>query len=329
MDFLASVAAAPRCVPAVRWFLAGALLFAGVVRAEMLTIATYNVANYNEENRMTSEGFRPEYPKPEAEKTALRRVIREMNADVLALQEVGGPEFLRELQRDLRGEGCDYPFLAVLVVDDEPRHVAALSRRPFLAERHHSDLEFPYRGSRSRVRRGLLEVRLATAAGELTLFVVHLKSRYTEHRDDPGSAIRRGAEATAVRNRILEVFPEPESARFVIAGDLNDGPRARPVRAMTRRGRLVISELVAVADSRGDRWTHHYGREDSYTRVDHLLVSPPLVAAIVDGSGRIHDGRGVREASDHRPVVLTLRMAGGAVRDAGPPLERGAEGGRE
>lgn len=278
------------------------------VSAETLTIATYNVANYNVENRMTSDGFRREYPKPEAEKAALRRVIRDLGADILALQEMGGPEFLRELQRDLRGEGCDYPYTALLAADDEPRHLAALSRRPFAAERHHVDLEFSYRGGRERVRRGMLEVRLEAGAGELTLFILHLKSRYTVRRDDPRAVAQRGAEATAARDRILRVFREPDAARFIILGDLNEGPRDRPVRALTRRGGLVISRLVAAEDSRGERWTHYYHRDDSYTRVDHVLVSPALNGAVIGGAARIHDGPGVREASDHRPVVVTLTL---------------------
>lgn len=273
-----------------------------------LRVATYNVANYNVTSRRTSDGFRPDYPKPEAEKAALRRVIRKLDADVLALQELGGPEFLRELQRDLRSEGGDYPHLAVLVADDEPRHVGVLSRQPLVAVREHRELTFSYRGGAERVRRGVLEVRITAAGGELTCFIVHLKSRYTERPDDPGAVAYRAGEAVAVRDRILEVFPEPAAARFLILGDFNDAPRSRAVRAMLRRGRRELSRLVDVADSRGERWTHHYRRDDAYSRVDHILVSPGLAGAVVGHSGRIHDGPGVREASDHRPVVVTLAL---------------------
>ncbi len=42
---------------------------------DSLTVATYNVQNYGPADRMTSEGFRLGYPKPEAEKRALRAVI--------------------------------------------------------------------------------------------------------------------------------------------------------------------------------------------------------------------------------------------------------------
>src|ERR1035437_9740564 len=72
------------------------------LRGEILTIATYNVENYGPANRMTDAGYRQDYPKPEAEKRALRTVIRELNADVLVLQEMGGKPYLDELRRDLK-----------------------------------------------------------------------------------------------------------------------------------------------------------------------------------------------------------------------------------
>ena len=68
----------------------GSLLALLAAHAETLTIATYNIENYGPANRMTEAGFRKDYPKPEAEKQALRGVIRALNADVIVLQEMGG-----------------------------------------------------------------------------------------------------------------------------------------------------------------------------------------------------------------------------------------------
>lgn len=278
----------------------------GATGAETVTLATYNVENYTLANRMVEGVYRPEYPKPEAEKAALRTVLRGLDADILALQEIGGRPFLEELRRDLRHDGLDYPHAVILEHSDEPRHVAVLSRRPFTAVEKHTDLTFRYFDGTERVRRGLLEVRLATAVGELTVFVVHLKSRFTERRDDPMSAQRRAGEAVVIRDRVLVRFPEPASAQFVIVGDFNDGRTARPVEAMLSRGQTIIAELLPAADSRNETWTHRYAKEDSYSRVDHILVSPGLAPVVHGAAARIYDGPGVREASDHRPVVMTL-----------------------
>ena len=282
------------------------LVLVAVLNAETLTIATYNIENYTAADRMTGEGYRKDYPKPEAEKTALRRVIRALDADVLVLQEVGPKPYLDELQRDLRTEGADYPFAAMIDAADADRHVAVLSRRALSGVTSHADLTFSYFGAKEPVKRGVIEVRLATTAGELTLFGLHLKSRYTDRADDPGSALRRAGEATAVRDRVLQRFPEPAGARFMILGDFNDAKDSKAMRRLLVRGETVIATLLPAVDSRGESWTHAYHRNDTYTRVDHILVSAGLRAAVVGGAARIYDGADVAEASDHRPAIVTL-----------------------
>ena len=136
-------------------------------------------------------------------------MIRALDADVLALQEMGPAGYLEELRRDLRAEGVDYPHAALAEAADADRHVAVLSRIPFSRVQTHAGLDFRYFGGRAKVKRGLLEVDLAVAGGELTLFVVHLRSRFTERADDPGAALFRAGEAEAVRDLVLRRFPDP------------------------------------------------------------------------------------------------------------------------
>lgn len=278
-------------------------------QAETLTLATYNIENYGPADRMTEAGFRRDYPKPEPEKRALRSVIRALQADVLVLQEMGPQAYLDELRRDLKAEGLDYAHAALAAAADADRYVAILSRRPLTAVTTHTDLQFTYFGAKETVKRGLLEATIATTAGELTLFAVHLKSRFTDREDDPMSATRRAAEATAVRDRVLRRFPAPAEARFVILGDCNDSRTSRAIAFLQKRGKTEISVLLPAADSRGEAWTHAFRREESYSRVDHVFVSPALLPSVQGGRAVIHDGPGVREASDHRPVYLVLALA--------------------
>lgn len=294
-----------RIVALIGWGLGG-LLSLGL--AETWKMATYNLANYNLTDRQIEGAFLTQYPKPEHEKTALRRIIKRMDVDVLALQEIGGEAFLRELQRDLKSEGVNYPYSRVMTAVDEARKIAVLSRHPFASVDENDDLDFKYFEGRELVKRGMLEVRFATPVGEITLFVVHFKSPLTERRDDPGSIIRRGREATAARDRLLERFPDPEAAKFLVLGDFNDGPADRAVRAFRTRGDLRISELLAVKDSRGETWTHSYRRNDVYSRVDHIMISPGLKPFVSSGSGTVIDWPGVMSASDHRPVVVELNL---------------------
>lgn len=293
-----------------RW-LAG-LAFVGAVisvSASELTLATYNVENYTATSRMTAAGYRQDYPKSEKAKAALRQVIKRMDADVLVLQEMGPQPYLDELRRDLKSEGLDYPFSFLVEAGDDVRHVALLSKGPLPRVQAHTDLDFKYFETRETVKRGLLEATIATPAGEITLWSIHLKSRYEDRKDDPDSVKRRAGEATAIRNFILKQFPDPETSRFLIMGDFNDVKRSASVRYMKKRGRLIVTKLLPAKDSRGDHWTYHYQRTDTYSRVDHALVSPGLFDLVKGREARIFDGEDVESASDHRPLMVTLEFA--------------------
>lgn len=284
------------------------LLAVAWAQAETLRIATYNVENYGAADRVIAAGYRRDYPKPEIAKAALRAVIRAVAADVVILQEMGGPVYLDELRRDLRAEGLDYAFGQVLEADDEDRHLAVLARHQPRALESHADLTYRYRGGEGRLKRGLMEVTLATSAGEITIWGMHLKSRFTDHAADPQSARRRAGEATAIRDLILARNPDPKAARYVILGDFNDGRTSQAVRFMAKRGKTTIAELLPAADSRGETWTYAYRKEDTYQRVDHVMVSPGLAPWVTAGRAEICDVAETMSASDHRPVVVTLQL---------------------
>ena len=280
-----------------------------LARAETLTLATYNIENYGPASRVTESGYRKDYPKPEAAKQALRAVLRAINADVLVLQEMGGQIYLDELRRDLGAEGLVYLHAVLLAGDDTDRHVALLSKRPLSATTQHTDMEMRYFGQKIGVKRGLLEAKFAVSGGELTLFALHLKSRYTDRPDDPLSAIRRASEATAIRDRVLLRCPDPAASQFLVLGDFNDDKVSKALAFLQQRGKTAIAGLLPSADSRGENWTHAYRKNDAYTRVDHVLVSAALRPAVVGGAARIYDGAGWQDASDHRAVIVTLEFA--------------------
>jgi endonuclease/exonuclease/phosphatase family metal-dependent hydrolase len=283
------------------------LVCAGVKAAATageLTVMTWNVENYVAEDRMVDGEYRTEYPKPEKAKAALRQAVRETAPDVLALQEMGPEPYLEELQRDLAADGAAYSYRALLEGPDPKRHVALLSRMPLRVARH-AEVRHRGAGVPDLVRRGVLEATVEHGDGEVTLFVVHLKSRHTENPADPSSAGQRLGEAEAVREIVLRRCPRPAEAAFLVLGDFNDGPRSRPVRALLRRGETTISELLPAADAAGDGWTHHYRKMDVFSRVDYILVSPALRPDVV--KMWVHDSPAVRVASDHRPVLVRLR----------------------
>ena len=283
-------------------------LASGVLASAALTVATYNVENYCMADRMVEGVYRQAYPKPEKEKAALCQVIAGIAPDILAVQEMGTQPFLDDFQRELKASGQSFPYTALLQAADPDRHVAVLSKVPFKEVRRHPRVAITYFGQKSLVKRGVLEVIFATTAGDFSLFVIHLKSRHTERKDDPESALQRSLEAEAVRDLVLARYPDPSQGRFLLCGDWNDSRDNRPLRALQKRGETVVGELLHAADSRGETWTHFYRREDSYSRIDYFLASAALQPFVVGGRATIGDGPGVGGASDHRPVFLQLKF---------------------
>lgn len=293
-------------------------LFSGVlfcfflVSAEasgVLKIASWNVRNYLITDRVVDDSYRRGYPKPEIEKTALRQVLQEVDADVVLLQEMGSDPFLLELQRDLRTEGLEYAYSTVLRADDEDRHLAVLSRVPFEMLEHERELDFKYFNRREVVKRGLMELVFETEGNPWTLYNLHLKSRYTDVKEDPESAKRRTAEATVVRNVLRAELEMDPDKLFFVAGDFNDEPGSAPLRRFRQVNDAPLLQLVSLEDDRGDRWTHHFARQDRYTRVDMVLASPASSSFVIEEDSYVFDSPAVRVASDHRPVVWTVNLS--------------------
>ncbi|MFN5561861.1 MAG: endonuclease/exonuclease/phosphatase family protein [Opitutaceae bacterium] len=289
------------------WFLAPAdVEAAGPAPRPAWVVATYNVGNYTLADRRVGGVFRRAYPKPEIEKTALRSVIARLDADVLILQEIGGEDFLTELRRDLSAEGVVYRYGGVATAADPERRLAWLSRRRPADVRVHTDLVSTQAARAESVRRGLLELRWDESDGSLTVFGVHLKSRLTQDADDPEAARRRIGEAEAIRRRILERVGDLDATRVMVVGDFNDA-KSSPVLARFReQGARRLFFAVDATDSRGERWTYRFDREDTYTRVDYVLVSLPLWQNATAIGVDIPDWPEVAVASDHRPVRLQL-----------------------
>jgi endonuclease/exonuclease/phosphatase family metal-dependent hydrolase len=319
------------------------LATATALHAARLRVATYNVRNYNLENRSVEGHAEPEYPKPEKEKTALRFVLRALNADVLALQETGGTEFITELQRDLAREGLHYPHTAVLPGPDPRRQLAVLSRLPIkntTPAPHLSLRPANVPGIEGEVSRGLLTVTIATTAGDLHCHNIHLKSRLSRDPADPLSARRRLAEARALRAAItkttaalanIPAIPaapaavnnphnshsshnSPASptaannALILLCGDFNDTPTSKPLREFSAPRAIPHLAPLPAKDSRGETWTSRHAREDAYDRSDYIFHSPALAPYIPAAAARIADLPATITASDHRPVYVDLEL---------------------
>ncbi len=277
-------------------------------------MATYNLRNYLEVDRWVDGSYRPNYPKPEVEKTALRKVLLEVRPDILILQEMGPEPFLMELQRDLRMEGLELPHAYLARGSDEERHVALLSQVKPVALRTHEDLEFNYFGEMIPVKRGILEAVFQHGLWSWKVYGLHLKSRWTDVADDPLSAQRRRSETLAIRKRVMQRHEE-DQLPYILAGDLNDVRSNSPVRLLQNRGKTQVASMVECWDSREEVWTYFYAKEETYSRVDYVFLSPDFPAQVKDGHGHIFDAAGSLDGSDHRLVWMDLEFGRYTVTD--------------
>jgi endonuclease/exonuclease/phosphatase family metal-dependent hydrolase len=287
-----------------------ALAGSPVLAVESFTVATYNLENYVD----VQVGSR--LPKSAGARAKVRESLRTMRADVLALQEIGGTSALLELRAALREEGLDYPHWELVGGFDTNIHVAVLSRFPFTARRPHTNETFLLYGRRFQVTRGFAEVEVRVHDRyRFTLIAAHLKSR--RETGAANQADLREQEALRLRRLVDDRLRADPELNLVVLGDLNDHPDSPSLRTILSRGRRAALTDTRPAERNGDRapnadprypprhvtWTNFYGKEDNYSRVDYILLSPGMVREWDRAGSYVLALPDWGVASDHRPVV--------------------------
>ncbi len=283
--------------------------------ADTFRVATYNVENYLDQPTES----RPQ-PKSAAAKARVREGIRALNPDVLALEEMGGLSALMELRASLKTEGLDFPYWEWVSGQDTNIHVAVLSKLPIVARRPHTNEVFLLDGRRFRVSRGFAELDIRAAPDfTFTLIAAHLKSRRAV--PEANEAEQRFAEAKILRGIVDRDLAAQPNARLIVLGDFNDVKDSDSTREIIGRGRFKLVD-TRPAERNGDNtpaenswfeprnitWTHYYGKEDTYSRVDYILLSSRLAQAWVRNDTYVLAMPNWGVASDHRPIVATFKV---------------------
>lgn len=292
-------------------FLAGSLCGRGWT-AQCVRIGSFNVESYLE----AAAGTRP--AKSAEAKARVRASILALQADVIALQEVAGTNALLELRGALKAEGLDYPHWELVNGFDTNIQVGVLSKLPIAARRPHSNESFLWEGRRFHVSRGFAEVDVVVnTQNSFTLIAAHLKSR----RPSPAAneADLRAQEARLLRELIDRRLQAQPALDLVVLGDFNDTVDSATLRTVLGRGRAALvdtrpaerngdplPQLSARGHPRNVTWTHFYSKEDSYARVDYILLSPHLARAWDPAGTAVLALPNWGVASDHRPIVVSL-----------------------
>jgi endonuclease/exonuclease/phosphatase family metal-dependent hydrolase len=291
-----------------------ATVFCSNALAVTFRVATYNVENYLDQPTES----RPHVKSAEA-RAKIRESIRALNPDVLALEEMGTTNALLELRASLKADGLDFPFLEHVSGADTNIHLAVLSRLPIVARHPHTNDLFLLDGRQFRVERGFAEVDIEAATNfTFTLIAAHLKSRRPVPNAD--EAEERLEEAKMLRRIVDEHFTDNPNARLIVLGDFNDVKDSDAVKEIIGRGRFKLAD-TRPAERNGDNtpaensnfdprnvtWTEYYGKEDSYTRMDYILISPALARDWVKGETYIATIPNWGVGSDHRPIVAAFK----------------------
>ncbi len=277
-----------------------------------IRVATFNVCNYLLTDRKVDGQFYKNYPKPEAEKTALRASIRAVDPDILLLQEIKKP-FLEELQKDLKAEGLDYPYAYSLSGRDVQRSLGALSKlKPVLVACHNA-IPFTYKGQNAYVKRGLLELRFIVNSKPWSLYTLHLKSKIQHDKtlNDPECHAQRTGEARVLRKCLLATqATASQEALFMIAGDFNDHPNSsalKHLKGFTHKGKLeIVSERLPCCDPQDPSlpaWTYASRYTESWHTVDHVLVSPAFKKQLPKSQAFVGPAS---MGSDHRIIYVDV-----------------------
>ncbi|NBR86534.1 MAG: hypothetical protein EB141_01665 [Verrucomicrobia bacterium] len=299
----------PRLFQFALWLLLGFPLLA----ADQFSVATYNVENF-------LDGPVPHRTaKSSAAKTKVRDTLLLLRPDVVAFQEMGSTNAFLELRDSLNTAGLDYPHWEHITGRDTNIHVAVLSRFPIVARRPHTNDSFLLNERRFRVNRGFVELDLqVTPQFQFTLLAAHLKSKRPVPEAD--QAELREQEALLLREKIDAHLKAKPNAPLLVVGDFNDTREAKPVRVVIGRGRNALVDLRPEEATRTTptapfqrlgtnvTWTYFYNREDTYSRFDYALANRALAARVVPEQTCVFALPWWREASDHRPVLVTFSL---------------------
>ena len=231
---------------------------------------------------------------------ALEAVLRDVDADVVALQEVENLALMESLFDGRLGD-MGYQELRLI----EAGHirgidVAVASRLP---------LEFVITHQNDRWRDGdrsfyfspdCLEVRLVVGRQRVVVFVNHLISK----RGGPEADEVRYAVAARLRYLVDATRQLLPGAWVALVGDFNDTPDSPTLANARGEAPEALVDLTTLVPA-GDRYTYWGERQV----IDYVLVTPDMARYALPGSTRILHTRDSQEASDHSPVVTRFRWS--------------------
>jgi len=286
----------------------------GMLTAEPLRIATYNIENFYDryDDPYTTKDSRVDVgtsPKSARELWALSKVIKEVNADVIALQEVENIGFLREFNKSFLK---DLGYNNVVLIEGNSSKstrgrgidVAVLSRVPVLSATTYQHRKFNIDGKKNiQFSRDFLHVQLKSPDYP----VIHLFTLHTISKSSGAwTHYRRVAEAKAGAKILEEQFAKDTNSWIVILGGFNDGPKSKSVKTFLDIPNVPMKRIPLLDDKKRNYTWYGSGGYYSPSTLDHIIASEPMAGRIKKSKSGIFNDKNAEAASDHRPLFIEV-----------------------
>lgn len=271
--------------------------FASFSKRPSIRISTYNVLNLKEmvgryePDLTTGKRTKTQAEKPKSQEAidGVSNAIKEINPDIIFLQEIEGTDSLGAFaEKEL---GKKWRPLIIKGNDSRGIHIGALVKNtmPLFFEYHsHQNEPFsnPHHPELSRVFSRDFPVLIAKSPNDGSILFlmagVHGKSKRSENNQDPESREIRTAQAEKMIEIIQDYQTQYPNVPFMILGDFNAEVSSEPEYQTLRDFNLKdVFELMPNPIPSGDpkRITHTYHPKDSSRKtaqLDSILVAPPF-----------------------------------------------------
>jgi endonuclease/exonuclease/phosphatase family metal-dependent hydrolase len=249
------------------------------------------------------------------------RVIRDVNADILAVVEAEDRIALQHFSEQILGMVGGTPYPNIMLIDGNDARgidVGLMTKSGYAigAMRSHVDEGGPDSPIFSR---DCPEYAVTTPAGEtLWVLVNHFKSKGFGNPADNNR--RRRAQATAVAGYVARLQAEG-FGNIAVMGDLNDTPGSNPLEPLLQTDLRDVSDHPSF-DTGAFAGKGTYGLGNDSDKIDYILLTPPLFARIT-GAGLFRMGawpgsrparwpvfpeltRKIHAASDHHAIWVDI-----------------------
>ena len=291
-----------------------------------LKVATFNMHNLFPDDPAVLAKSLAKAKTPE-EKKALAAALRELNADVVGVQEVYDT---RSLKAFLDEFAPDLGYRHVHVgtgTDRRGINVGIVSRLPLSDVQSHGHLRSRLPGAKDvqPLSRSLLQATVTHPNGyEFEMFVVHLKSsnpgpwrEIVEEAQRKGldpevlkqmkmdkARARRESEAQAVRDFLVDFEKKRPDRNYVVVGDSNDAVGTGTYNILRGLHDALPDMADPLADLPADAITFHSKWYKS--RIDVVQTSPGMHKEYVPRSAKVLNTPAAEAASDHYPPSILV-----------------------